>query len=54
MKVKLLPQSDVEEIVAFQQYLADMQTMFHDDFYRKYQQYMGLSDEELAVALMRK
>ena len=46
MKAKLLPQSDVEEIVRFQQYLADQQTMPREEFYRKYQGYMGLSDAE--------
>ena len=51
MKAKLLPQSDVDEIVRFQQYLADQQTMPRDEFYRKYQEYMGLSDAELEKAL---
>ena len=30
----------------FQQYLADQQTMPREEFYRKYQGYMGLSDAE--------
>jgi hypothetical protein len=50
-KVKLLPQSDVDEVVKFQQHVADMQTMSKPEFYRKYQEYMGLSDAELAAAL---
>ena len=49
--VNPLPQSDVDEIVRFQEYLSDLRTMKHNDFYRKYQMYMGLSDEELATAL---
>jgi hypothetical protein len=50
-KAELLSQSDVDEIVKFQQYLADLQTLSKPEFYRKYQDYMDLSDAELAAAL---
>lgn len=50
-KIKLLPQSDVDEIVRFQGYLADMRIMAKADFYHKYQEYMGLSDADLAAAV---
>jgi len=48
-----LSQHDVIEVNRFREYLADMQTMKRDDFYRKYQQYMGLSDDELKTILAR-
>ena len=52
-KVKLLSQHDVVEVVKFQEYLADIRTMKREDFFRKYQEYMGLSDAELAGALAK-
>jgi hypothetical protein len=52
MRAKLLPPSDVEEILRFKQYLADQQTMSREEFYHKYQEYMGLSDVELEKALL--
>jgi len=50
-KNKLLAQRDVEEIVRFQAYLADMRTMNKGDCYRKHYLYMGLSETELAAIL---
>lgn len=46
-RVKRLSDHDVAEIVQFQQFLADKETMNPADLYRKYQEYCGLSDEEL-------
>ena len=53
-KPKLLPQSDIDEVLRFQQHLEDKQSMPRDAFYRKYQDYMGLNDEELEKILSRK
>ena len=52
-KVKKLSDHDVAEVVMFQRHLVDMQTMPRADFYRKYQEYMGLSDAELTAILER-
>ena len=51
---KLLSQHDVEEINQFRIHLEDMRTMPRDAFYRKYQEYMGLSDDELSGILAKK
>lgn len=56
MKAKKLPDHDVREVVMFQDFLADKLRMEQgqlglEDFYRKYQQYMGLTDLELQQAL---
>jgi hypothetical protein len=53
-KVKRLTDHDAKEIAMFMQHIADMKVMSHDDFYRKYQGYMGLSDDELRAALREK
>ena len=53
-KVKLLPQSDIDEVLRFQQYLEDRKSMPRDELYRKYQEYLGLRDEELNEILSRK
>lgn len=50
----LLPESDIAEVNWFREYLADMQTMAHEPFYRKYQEYMGLTDEELRIAIINR
>jgi hypothetical protein len=50
-KVKLLPESDVREVVRFQEHLRDMHTMGRAEFGHKYQEYMGLSDAELTAWL---
>lgn len=50
-KIKRLSDHDVAEVEKFRQHLEDMQTMPREDFYRKYQEYMGLSDAELKAAL---
>jgi hypothetical protein len=50
-KITRLSDHDVQEVVLFQQYLADMHTMPRDEFYHEYQEYMGLSDAELAAIL---
>jgi hypothetical protein len=47
MKPKLLSGHDVKEIVMFQKYLWDRETMPVANFYARYQGYLGLSDEEL-------
>jgi hypothetical protein len=49
----LLSCHDVAELEMFRRYLADMHTMPFRKFYRKYQQYMGLSDAELRAILRR-
>ena len=40
-------QHDIEEIEEFKQYLADAAYMSRPELYRKYQDYLCLSDEEL-------
>lgn len=51
-KVKPLSPHDVNEVVKFQRYLDDLAlTGPTEAFYRKYQDYMGLSDAELAKIL---
>lgn len=46
---KPLCEHDIQEILKFQQYLADKNTMPKREFYRKYQDYMGLTDAERKV-----
>jgi len=53
-KVKLLCDHDVREIVRFQRYLDELHTTGATEiFYRKHQEYMGLSDAELKAILER-
>jgi hypothetical protein len=53
-KVKPLSDHDVREVVMFQKYLSDRETMPLAKFYARYQEYMGLSDAEVAVLIERK
>lgn len=49
-KVKRLSDHDVQEVVKFQEYLHDINSgMSYADFAAKYQEYMGLSDAEVAA-----
>jgi hypothetical protein len=53
--VDLLHDHDVQEIVKFQQYLDDLEaTGATEEFYRRYQDYLGLSDPELNAILSRR
>lgn len=53
-KPKLLPQSDVKEVVRFQEYLRDLEgDMPHQDFANKYSDYLGMT-ESTALAGTKK
>lgn len=53
-KPKLLSDHDVREVVMFQKYLDDLNDSGPNEaFYRRYQKYMGLSNEELAAILAK-
>ena len=52
-KVKLLSDHDVREVVKFQEFLRDKETMPLANFYTRYQEYMELSDEELKALLAK-
>jgi hypothetical protein len=52
-KVKLLSDHDVREVAKFQKYIEDMRSMPLANFYARYQEYMGLSDSELAAVIRR-
>jgi hypothetical protein len=51
--VKRICQVDLDEVIKFQRYLRDLSNMPTLDFYRKYQEYMGLNDTELAAVVKR-
>lgn len=47
-KVKRISQHDINELLKFKEYLSDIESkMPREQFYRKYQEYMGLSDTEV-------
>jgi len=53
MNRQRISEHDLWEIVKFKEYLADKQTMEPAEFYRKYQEYMGISDKERALLVGR-
>lgn len=48
---KLLSEHDVKEVAMFMEYLRDKETMGKKEFFRKWQEYMCLSDAELNAIL---
>lgn len=52
-KPKLLCDHDIAEILMFQRYLDDAASLPKEEFYPKWQEYLGLSDTELAAILRR-